>query len=267
LAAPVLFMVVPFLYLLGSQLGAQMAPVAAVLAAFATGLMTPVLDESDARLQWALPALALLVGLGCLFTGTTGGTDAAHPRTYDLSYSLNGDSGQAHWLTFEGPNAVTAALFPSQQSEYVPARQHVPVYTERSRIRQAAAPAQPLAAPEASVLEDRVQDGVRHLTLQVRSPRGASELLFLSTDLALLEASVGGQVAIKGQQLQLRYVQPPAGGIRLDLKLKAGAPFKLQVTDHTYGLPAAIAPQVPSGWMPRNSYYVDSTFVTRTWTY
>ncbi len=247
---------------------------------FSTGEATPS--------RGTLPSVLLIVSTIVLTLATlTSGFDAEQPRPNSIAYALDGDTGQATWVSVDTHlDDWTAQFFPAQTEpriyELFPG---VPV-----RAFTAPAPAQPLETPSVTLLsqdmssqdmssqdmssQDIDNSVTRILRLRLTSPRGAANLnVQFIADGIVKSATVNGAAMRLGElptatrdQLIFDYFNVPKGGIELTLRVQTTQLVRLAVTDTAYGLPqpltASILPrsdeQMPSFWG------LDPTYVKKT---
>jgi hypothetical protein len=107
------------------------------------------------------------------------------------------------------------------------------------------APAVNLAPPEVAIAGDTTADGDRLVTLRVVSPRGARVVSLRIPDASVGDTwiegkRVGGGNSSPGWEQgrwSFDYINPPASGFPLQLRLRGQVPFTLVLTDRSHGLP------------------------------
>src|SRR5262249_46169610 len=105
--------------------------------------------------------------------------DAAHPRPTSIFYGLDVDSGRAVWANrAERTDAWTAHFLGSH-----PVRGTLPAIAgwlgSDEPFLQTSAPVMQIASPILQVLDDRIFDGERQVTLGARSARNADGMIFI----------------------------------------------------------------------------------------
>ncbi len=218
---------------------------------------------------YTVVALAGIIVLGA--AAVQSGFSQEHPRPNMVAYELNADSGAARWITGDQRfDEWTAPRF---------AQNAIPAVVEMSMFRgmpgyAAVAPRITLAAPEATVVSDRVQDGSRILTLNLTSPRGAASLQ--------VDLEAQGQVmsaVLEGHPLDLTDMPPEASnrlrfayygldsnGITLSVTVQSPEHVSLYLRDWSDGLPAGLkVPPRPATTMAAPNDFLDPTIVSRSY--
>lgn len=247
LAIPTLALVAPTASSLFSAvgIGTEGGAAIALCTMLGLGILVPQLDVTiEGRHFW--PALvAIMAGAGAVAAGAwTAPYGPSRPKPVNLLYALDADSGKAQWasaargrhpwldqyLTADptrGPIAMLAG--PRSSGEYA--------YHE--------APAVPLAPPEAALAGDTTADGDRLVTLRVVSPRGARIVSLHIPDASVGDTwidgtRVGGGNSNPGWEQgrwSLDYINPPASGFQVQLRLRGQVPFTVALADRSHGLP------------------------------
>jgi hypothetical protein len=192
-----------------------------------------------------------------------------------LSYALDADKGKAVW-------ASTAARADAWTAQYVGTS---PV--ERAlngfypawlpfQFLQHDAPALPLAAPQAELLEKSDAADARLLRLRIKSPRGGRAISVEAPENEVLEAWANDRKL--GQPPESRwnkhgawsvqYANPSAEGFELRLRTKGDKPVTLVLVDRSTGLPnvprETFTPR-PDDSVPQHSG--DQTMVRRSFVF
>jgi hypothetical protein len=244
------------------------------------GLLVPALGAAVAGRWWVAPAAALLCGVAFLAAGlASSGFDANRPKTDSVFYGLNADSGQAVWASFDPrPDEWTAQFFPAG-GRTAPLTELIP--TSPLPFLQSEAPSAPLAPPELALLGDDSRGDSRLLRLRVTSPRGASIVtLYPEAGAQVVGVSVNGKAVPLGggpagggearRQWGLQYYGLPPEGVEVSFEVRPAGPFRMRVTDRSYGLP-----QLPGLTLrPRPDYMMsapatpgDMTLVGKSFTF
>jgi hypothetical protein len=258
------------------MLGLDLGGFFVVMVVLSASLLAPHFRALTVRRRLLLPALALLLGVGCVCLGLArAGFGPAQRRTNSVFYFLDADSGRASWVSTDATlDAWTSQFFAAG------ARQEnlssVFPWTKQSTW-QADAPAASLPVPTVEVVSDSTDGDARTLRLRLRSARLAPMLIFYAdAGSKVRRASLDGKSlfgpdanAQDGERAPLRvsFVAPPPEGLELTVETDAASPFKLGVEDLSYGLPEAQGLTVrPRGddSMPVPSYRTSDTTVVRT---
>ncbi|MGH3981638.1 MAG: M20/M25/M40 family metallo-hydrolase [Pseudonocardiaceae bacterium] len=162
--------------------------------------------------------------------------DAAHPRRVNLTYVLDSDTGQAHWISRDTEPAEWTRTYVTEHSESpVVGFEDGPVWT-------GPAPAVPVPTPEVT-LRFRQNNTVE---LHVSSPRSAPTVV-LRVDHRIDEVTVTAPglapaaVTLVGTgqgrwPTEVRFSDLPPEGIDLTLGTTHQGPLRISVYDQTHGL-------------------------------
>ncbi|MEM6350259.1 MAG: M28 family peptidase [Cyanobacteria bacterium P01_D01_bin.14] len=239
------------------------------------GLLVPHVEllTDEVRSRWTLPSMLLLVSATVLTLATlTSGFDAEQPRPNSIAYALDGDTGNATWVSVDARlDTWTAQFFPEQSEP-----QDYELFPGVSvQAFTAPAPDLPLTAPEVTMLSQDIGNSAnRLLRLRLTSPRRAPNLhVQFVADGIIKRATVNGEEMRLGElptsirdQLTFDYFNVPKDGIELTLMVQTTQPIQLVMTDTAYGLPqpltASLQPRsaasMPSFWG------LDPTYVKKT---
>jgi hypothetical protein len=215
--------------------------------------------------RWLVPISAFLVGIVVLGAAISMSSfSAAHPRTDQIRYQLNADTGQAVWQSDDQRlDKWTQQFFPSS--------------TEQGPF-QAKAPSVALAAPTATLLSDTLSGGTRTLRVQVASSRHALYVsVLVEAQGEIVAASLDGQpFDLSGysqsarQRLEFSTYGLSDKGFELMLHVASSAPIKITVQDLSNGLPSipgmTIKPR-PADLMPAPRDWLDPTVVVKSFTF
>jgi hypothetical protein len=252
----------------------------AILLTMIWGVLSLALDP--AALPWAARgSLVTAAGLALVAVAIVH-ADSRTPRGDSVVYALDADRHAARWVSYDAaPDAYTGRfLGPSPRVEAMP-----DVDPWAWPDLSADAPAVDLIPPELVVREDRVDAGTRHLTLRVRSARGARCFtVFDAAGAAITGTHVDGRqpmtfvhttsVSMDQRLWYLLSGTPPrqpwnveicgtgdeGADIRFDVA--PGARLDLRAVDRSDGLPSVAPPGPrPPGFMP--SLLGDATLVAK----
>ena len=278
ISVPAVLLLSPVIYNLFEALSLPAAGVVAVLVALLAGLVIPSLGLYTPGRSWAVPAVAAVAAL-CLITTAllTAGYDRNRPKADSVFYVLEADSGRGLWATADrGADEWTSQFF-TQGRKVEPLTDLFP-FANVGMYLTGEAPAVPLQAPEASLLADGAENGVRKLRLRI-TPKGGASVLVISADpkTEVVGATVNGKainagaaVGRFGSRWGAVYYSPPAEGAELSLDVKGAGPVTLRVDARNYGLPrvegAAFRPR-PDYLVPAPTPYSDVTIVSKSFTF
>jgi hypothetical protein len=263
-AAPGIVLLLPMIYNVFVAMGLGLVWIIAVLVVLACGLLTPYLSLASAWGRWRVPSIAALIAVLLLaLAAFNSGFDARHPKTDNLFYVLNADTGQAVWASADShPDEWTAQFFPANVE-----RRLLPEYLPLSidGYLKGQAPAVPLPGADIQVTGNSTQGGVRTLSLHVTSPnRSINISVPVDAQVEVLAASVNGKRVENNQPRAsgrtpaawgMQFWAPPDGGFDLTLELRGPQPVPLKVLEQSYGLP-----QLPgTNYRPRPDYIVASS--------
>jgi hypothetical protein len=239
-------------------------------------LLAPHFRALTLRRRLLLPALALLLGVGCVCLGLArAGFGPKARRTNSVFYFLDADAGRASWVSTDATLDAWASQFFGADARRENLSSVFP-WTRQS-VWQADATAASLSAPGVEVVEDRTEGDARTLRLRLRSTRFAPMLIFYAdAGVNVRRASLDGKPLFSadantrdgaGVPLRVSFVAPPPEGLELTVETDAAAPFRLGVEDLSYGLPEAqgvsVRPRADDS-MPVPSYRTSDTTVVRT---
>lgn len=215
---------------------------AAVLSLVALDLAAPAFALLPARVRQAGVWGSAALGASLTLAHALRSLGSARPRPDTLTYLLQADTGTARWISSDDrPSEWTRrALGPA------PARGRLTdTFPNWDRdFLSTPAPALPLAAPELTVLSDRVRGGVRALDLLLRSPRGAGQLWLLAAGARVRRWRAEGRAVEEPEsnaagewELWLHGVEHSAVRVRLEVD---PGPLLLRLGDRRDGLPGPL---------------------------
>jgi hypothetical protein len=246
--APGILLFAPFVRQVYISLTPRLVSVPVILALLMFGLMSPLLCMMAGRRILPLASLGAGVGLLAVAAATAGfGVDK--PRPNNLSYVQIGDSDKGYWLSTDRDLDVwTKQFFPDETIGTVSE-----VFGDtRAQRYFASTGGRGLAAPHAEVLADTIADGRRYLTLRITSVRPTAKVMVSVEGTDVLESRFEEQL-LKGPlptpwQLEI-FAVPPQGNV-LKLVVAPKMPFRLRLTDTSYGLTLTARQARASDMMP-----------------
>lgn len=275
-AIPALLLVMPVLCLLFQTLSIGSLTIIGALTALTIALLRPqfrvALRVIPGHPQ-ALPLLLAAVGAVLLWVGAEVLQPSdTHPRSNSIFYALNADTGIPLWASNDRKPDTWTTQFLGDSPKRSALSDFLPISPET--FLHAPAPTTPLPPPTAELQEDRVENGVRNLRLQLASPRHASIMeIAVSPDVRVMDASIEGKPVAgseKNHAWSLLYFAVPEKGLMLTLRVKPAAPVTLHVIDRSYGLPSipdkTYSPR-PADMIasPSSGWYQDTVMISRTY--
>jgi hypothetical protein len=276
-ALAVMWIVFPYIELLFVSMTVNMGWASMSLLVLLLGLLLPV--WLFAASKWISVAAAGLCVVSLVIASLTAGFTAEHPKPVTVFYTLDKASGQAAWFSDASiPDAWLAQFIPD-----VGRRAYIAGFSA-SALRLAQGPASPilLPAPEAEITDDKVSNGVRTVTLRLRSVRQAAGLFLVSTPPVELNAfSVEGRAltssgapAFQPDRANspfrlgfLGFSDAPPEGIHCVFSVSPKQTLRLRIVDVSPGLPGSHRPRPPelmpsiAGWPYNESTLVGNTFM------
>ncbi|SFP36969.1 Peptidase family M28 [Geodermatophilus dictyosporus] len=206
--------------------------------------LLPVVEElspaGPGRLRaLAVPGVAAVLVVALTVVGiAVDRFDQQHPVPSQLVYALEADTGEAWWASTESqPGEYT--------SRYVGTPRTLPhdyPYLAGGAVAVGPAEGADLPPSTVEVLEDRVADGRRTVTVRVRPQRDVRlVVLDLRTDggrvvAARAEARDVPDAALGQDRLWLTFHAPPQAGVEATVTVEGGGPLSLRVVDGSDGL-------------------------------
>lgn len=298
-AVPAIALLVPIIYLLSLGLSLSLFRAVLVLIVLLLVLMLPLMEFMARINKWVVPAIALVAGIIFLVQGhrTTQFTKN-HPKPTDVFYAVNADNNTAVWASSNRPDEWTSQFFP-EGSETSPIPDYVPF---PRGFLHSSAPNADLAPPVISPVSDVTENGLRKISINIRSQRRVPIISFsIESDTEITGATINGkhtatsssasapqmqmagpgfgprmQVGQSGQMGQMQrprwgfsYYAPSEHGIDVALETRSHEPVRVRVVEQSYGLPEALLKSLrprPDDMMPTPypySLYSDSTLVSK----
>lgn len=278
-SSPAVVLLVPMIYQLYVGVGLPLIGLVAALTALLLGLLTAQAALLGGVVSRYVPAGAAVAGLVLLaLAAFTFNFDGRHPKTDNVFYALNADTGQATWASADAAPDQWSAQFFGDRVERGPLGDFSPLHP--GRYLKAPAPALALGAPQARLLDAGDAQGVRTLNLSLAPQRAGAQLTaFLDARFEVLSAAVNGKKIVArepragtqaAQPWVLQYWAAPAEGFRLTLEVRAAEPVKLVLVERTDGLPEipgrALRPR-PDDLMPAPGQSSDATLVSKSYSF
>ena len=257
-ATSVLALWVPLIYMFYLWTTFSLLAVLTGVVVLVLGAMIPLLELRQFQKRWVIPVIFLTIGISFLIAGHfLAYSEDTIKYANQVGYWLDGDSGEANWVTSPGElDQRQITLF--ERSSKVPYSEIHPLGNESKTVLTSPAPVAPLQAPGLFVKEDRHQDGKRTLLIHIMSFQkerlevhlkpeperltlyGEKEKEGLPKTFSLIED--GGWAYVRFDALP--------GGLDLELDVPSNEPVNILLIDVSTGLPSfpGIVTQ-PSGLM------------------
>ncbi len=271
-ALPAIAVATPGPYLLFMALQIPRGALATALVAFICGgfyLHFELLGGGRALRPAAALGAASLVTVAV--TVGTARFSSSEPRPSCLTYTLDGASRRAAWITTDADPPPAFAPYFAAPTKPVDAFNP---YDADLITRSGEAPVVELLPPSAAVVEEQRQDSVRRLRLKVKSARVAPEIFVtIRSSTGIRRALIDGQAVDEDPVFNagadrpwgLRYLGASAEGFELVLDTQGDAPVEVNVVDRTYDLPGTLMREAPPPDIMNVPFYVaGSTFVGET---
>jgi len=210
------------------------------------GAMIPLLDSLRLQRGWIMPVLLLVIGVGFLLAGHFFAHSEETIRYANaVGYWLDGDSGQAKWVSRPGElDERQVPLF--EESSEVPYSQIFPLASADKMVLASRAPVAPLRGPELLVKEDRCEAGKRTLSLHITSfQKERLEIHLRPEPERLTIFDNNGNEGVRktfsliddGGWAFVRFDPPPPDGLDLELEIFSDETVKISLIDVGTGLP------------------------------
>ncbi|HET6977260.1 MAG TPA: M28 family metallopeptidase [Pyrinomonadaceae bacterium] len=274
-AIPVIIVFVPVIYQIFQALSLSMIGPLMLAVALLCALLIPHLHLITTGKKWLLPSIAAVLGVGFIVAGlVASAASASQPEQDSLVYALNADTGKAVWASLDkSPDKWTTQFLSDAQSATLPS---ISAVNTKAQWLQREAPAEPLAAPDLKLLDDRSVEGTRTMQLHISSPRQAPTLIFYAdSKMEIVSAQLNGkQMKLKSlvsdpqkDGWSMRYYAMPAEGIDLTMVVKALEPVKFRIVDQSYQFPSFMGSRFasrPDDIISAPASVTDSTFVSKS---
>ena len=282
-ALPAILFLAPLIYSLAELFDVQgdaamVAPVTALL----LGLLVPLFSLTIRETRWLIPATALIVmvvatGLGIL----AGGYSPQKPLKTDLRYVVHPDEHQAWWVSrATRPDRWNRSFF--TRSFIKPTAYQYTLAIQPANELFNPAPYLDLPAPSLVLTKDTVVGGHRHLYLHCQPAPGTTTIHMSfsadhpadSIDIADNEIAGLSLSAIPGPNFSaipgplgwFEYDAPPDQGFDLIITSAPAAPFTIDLTGRTMGMPTGVGFHgYPDDVIPTAASYANTTMVQRSY--
>jgi hypothetical protein len=246
-ALPALLIFAWSIYAFYLSLGTDLIMAPALTMGLLLGLFIPHLDLWARPHPWAVPALAGLVGVTALIAGSlTAAPDATNPQADSIFYALNGDTGQALWISDDSQPDVWTSQFLGAAASRGELPELFPHLSDE--FLYAPAPLLDYATPQVDLLSDRSTGSARTLRLHVTTAGQVPwvEISIGSTSPISAITFAGTRIPYQDDPAQshpngylktCQYWVPPTQGFDLAVEVVPPGNVKVFVRDYRFGLP------------------------------
>ena len=272
-AVPGVILISPVVYQTFVAVGISQTSLVVIPVTLLLGLLVINIELMATSFRWLLPAASTVAAVCFIVVALLQPAfSQQQPRTNELFYALNADTGKAVWASGGArpdewtSQVLTKDVTAAPLSEYLP-------WLNNAVFLQQPAPVADIGAPEIKVLDDQVQEQTRRIHMRVSSAREASTL-FIYSGTEISEAVVNGQPVAKRQDAPawekgqvLVYSAPPREGVELILKTKSSEPLNVKVVDRSFEFPEltnVIVKARPNYIVPAPNSFSDSTLVSKS---
>ncbi len=269
-ALPAILFLAPLIYSLAELFDVQ--PQAAMLGpmtALLLGLLLPLFSLTIRDTRWLIPGTGLIVmvvaaGFGVLH----GGYSPLKPFKTDLRYVVRPDDHQAWWASRSTrPDRWNKSIF--TQASVKPSTYWFPIAAAQPASELVnPAPYLELPAPSLFLTKDTTMEGHRRLYLHCQPATGTATIhVSFSADHPADSLYIAGTSYI-GPLGWFEYEAPPDSGFNFIITCPPRAPFTIDLTGRSVGLPAAAGFHgYPADVIPSPATYANTTMVQRSYTY
>lgn len=277
-ALPCLWWHSQFAYLTFLVIGLRMPASSMFLVYLPLSLLVPLTHSITSRKAFLPATLAIVAAVIFLLKGTLAAEFTERfGSPNEIFYALDADSDEAFWgstdrkLNEWTTHYMTDLPATGDLSELIPSLKYPMKKNKAAKVV--------LAAPIATLLEDRFDGEVRHLKLHLDSQRDAPHLaFFLKADAGVIAAEIN-QLKItdfsapadqKKNWKSWNYYALPSDGINLTLQLHTSDSFELRLTDFSLGVPTPagfVHKAKPKHVIPAPDSYADMTIVSKLFSF
>jgi hypothetical protein len=269
-ALPAILFLAPLIYSLAELFDVQtQAAMLAPLTALLLGLLLPLFSVTIRETRWVIPGTGLVVLVVTACVGILhGGYSPLKPFKTDLRYVAQPDEHQAWWVSRSTrPDRWNKSFFP--QALVKPSTYWFPLAVAQPANELVnAAPYLEVPAPSLDLTKDSLEHGRRHLYLHCRPAPGTVTVhVSFSPDRPADSLDIAG-ASYSGPLGWFEYDAPPDSGFNIIIACSPGAPFTIDLTGRSVGLPAVGGFHgYPADVIPTAANFANTTMVQRSYTY
>ena len=230
-------------YLFLVAMGLNMAGIAILFAVLSLSLLIPHIDLITRARPWAIPIVAVLLGIIFFFKGSYSlDYSDRYKKSNSIIYAVNGDTKETFWTSLDGKTDVWTRNFLSDEPDRGKMSEFFPFENRDFLKRNIETSLLPL--PEIIVLNDTIQNKERLLKLHLISGREANNLdILIKTDSKVLKAGINKSEMTELKKYKetdwqyIKYCNLPANGIDLNLQFESDEKVEIHLIDIVIGLP------------------------------
>jgi len=279
LAFPVIILVAPSVYLFFTFFGfgavgipgtVFWGPIVALFFILVLPYMLLIAGQRKGLIPGSCFGLAIIILFIAILTS---GFNTNQRLQNHILYKLNADTGEAFWIGGDTKLDSWTSQFFTEEAEKTTIDViaddgfSIPSFKDR-------APVIPLVPPNAIILNDQVDGDLRHLELNIHSPRKARDIVVqIKVKGEILEAAVNEKLInlteiTKDQKnfLHINYFGLSEEGFKLGLKVKSYEPVEILLDDRANDPPSIPGIEIkprPPDMMPAASMTIDNVDGTR----
>jgi hypothetical protein len=283
-----LLLLVPLIIMAYLALGTYLPQVIMVISVLSMLLVWPLIQNVGPAANRVTGLLLLISGLAMIwFVMFERDFDARYPQEQSLFYAFDMDKNESYWVSPDVEPGSWLEQHLGRNADDSNMTRILPGYEQDILIRENGE-----ASVEAATLDirsERLVEGQREITLQLKSPSGAEYInLLFQGDVPISSASVNGfelkvPQSIAGDKAvqkqpeanknkdktsgsewwRWRWYGLPDQGAEIVLKLEPGKALKVKIVEVDYGMPES-APVRPVGSMARKYTWSDSKVIYQT---
>ncbi len=253
-------------------MGLKMAGGAILFSVLCLSLLIPHIQIITKTKAWIIPSLAFSVGIIFLLVGSVNlHFNERYQKGNSLVYTLNGNSNQTGWASFDKSTDEWTSQFLSTNPDTIQLEAFFP-YSQREYLLNTTE-LELLPVPNISVLNDSTVNTARSLKLYVETGREAGIMYIqLKSDSENIKAGINKSGLKELRKVEnsdwylIRYFGFPFEGINLYLELETNKSVEIRLNDMVIGLPDFLSQeqkQRPEYMMPNG----DRSMVTKSFFY
>ena len=266
-AIPAFLILSPVIYLFEGLISMQMAGTLMVLVSFLGAVLVPVFTTLKIKFNWVIPSIFFVTGLLIMITNSinlNSMPSAEYPQASDIAYFMDADSNKAYWVAIQPLDEYTSEYIndnvkKGHTSEFFPILNWEVSYAQADLYS--------MEAPSMTVLSEKVEGGRRTIEYQLKTNRGAEELLMESfSTMHVSQLTINGkEVELKQKDFtkespfELSYVLGQAEELHVKVTVDAKDSIEWMIADRSYSIPESKGER-----SPKYSTYGDNSYIMKT---
>jgi hypothetical protein len=273
-----LLLLVPLIIMAYLALGSQMPQVIMIISVIAMLLVWPLIQNIGPNANRVPGVLLLLAGLAMTwFVMFERDFDNRYPQQQSLFYAIDIDENKSYWVSPDVEPGSWLDKHMGKNAQNSNMNRILPGYEQAVLTREDGDVS--VAAATLDISGDRLLDGHREITLQLKSPSVAGYInLLFDADMPIYSASVNGfeievpqRIAAQSTESKTsgndwwrwRWYGLPEQGAEIVLTVEPERALEVKIIEVDYGMPES-APQRPLGSMARKYSWSDSKVIYQT---